>query len=140
MNKICSNDFNKALQILHQAKLCLGKSLSQKDLNEYDKSKHTITEAKKQLEILLAEKELQNEKLLKDHYKMKEILSTNDVRNAQVLRRALLEKFSNTFSEAQIDHLLQLKKRINWSEDDITKAITLRSISKKSYTLRWNEK
>ena len=100
---------------------------------QYDSSIRIITEAKKQLEILLVEKDLQNQKLIRDNNNMKRILSSNDIRNNQNLKRALLEKLSSTFSEAQIDYLLQLKKRVNWSEDDITKAITLRSISKKSY-------
>ena len=86
----------------------------------------TLTAARLQLEALLARKNQRIENLQTE-------LKENDVRNPHVLRKVLLKNFSETFTETQIDRLLLIQKRRRWTDEDIARALTLRSMSRKSY-------
>ena len=60
-------------------------------------------------------------------------LKNNDVRTKAVLRRELTKTMSSTFTGTQIDRLIENKKRCRWTEEDITRAVTLKSMGNKSH-------
>lgn len=60
-------------------------------------------------------------------------LNKNDVTKNHVLRQALIDNLTPKFTVAQVDRLLGFTIKSQWSEEDIARAVTLKSYSAKSY-------
>ena len=107
-------------------------AISQK-LKDLEAAMKTIVTAKQQLESLLAKKDSKIRNLESSGQRLRRDLADNDARNPHVLKKVLVNKLSKTFTPSQIDRLLEIGKQSQWSEDDIARGITLRSLSGKSY-------
>ena len=120
----------------------------------HDQVKLTLLRAKQQLADILAAKDREvsqiHEKMRAElQCKDKEIqhlklensrlsedvaaLEKNDARKTSVLKRKLAEAVGDTFTPTQIDCMIEGKKKCHWTEEDIARGVTLRSISSKSY-------
>ena len=89
---------------------------------------------KMKAELQCRDKEIQHLKL--ENSRLREDaadLEKNDARKTSVLKRKLAEAVGDTFTPTQIDCLIERKKKCHWTEEDIARGVTLRSISSKSY-------
>ncbi|KAG5871338.1 hypothetical protein JTB14_018592 [Gonioctena quinquepunctata] len=154
--RICSehfdkNDFETNLQesLLHVKPR---RTLVKNDEDSQSPSTSCIQQRCKEQEKIIDQLKLCNntlgQQLSQERTKIKNMEKIIEKQNQQLsssilftdLNHKIKEVLSRILSPAQLDLVLKLKKKVRWSKEDLSKAITLRYFSKRAYLFLQKEK
>lgn len=76
-------------------------------------------------------------KLLKENLKNMKAIKIRSLDETKTVENQARKLVSSVLTQNQLDLILKKKKRVHWSREEVSKAFTLRYLSKKAYELHY---